>query len=94
MKRHRRSALLQQEEGSFISTKTHLCAQLPLEWKDAMWNWECLLIWCRDVCRLCTFFTSGGCSEVAAATSYTANQCLEVGESRREGEVGERERDR
>lgn len=39
-------------------------------------------------------FTSGGCSEVAAATSYTANQCLEVGESRREGEVGERERDR
>lgn len=45
-------------------------------------------------CILTVYLTLGGCSEAAVATSNKASQCLEVGESRRQEEVGERERDR
>lgn len=37
---------------------------------------------------VCVCRTLGGCSEVAVATSNKASQCLEVGESRRQGESG------
>lgn len=39
----------------------------------------------------CVPFALGGCSEVAVATSNKASRCPGVAESRREGEVGERE---
>lgn len=50
------------ERGAFISSKSHLCVQLPFEKKDAMW--KCLSIWCQTNVG-CVAFALGGGSELS-----------------------------
>lgn len=53
------------KKGAFISSKSHLCVQLPVEKKDAMW--KCLSIWCQTNAG-CVAFALGGGSELSVLT--------------------------